>query len=408
MFIKKNKFYIYKYISMKFNLKKLKKLLNKKNIMYGLAFCGIIALLAFLAKIREEGFENTSDGRMLILVKDNSKNLDHHHLNISKIRVIDYENKEIPLTFHSTSDEWKKDDYKSALDNNSKTFFHSGYTDKHLYYHGTDYKGHMKRFPKWLSFTFPSDKDIKYIHIESRSGYENRIENVKLYVYRGKLDKFWKFSDGSTQPKIKDFSGASQTIIDATLKRKKHNYIMSDRLINEKSAYALREFSRFDENDIPTTIDDLKKASNSLNNMYANASKARFWKPEDSPINNADAKLLTLTEAHIFNDKNEDKLKTMKMIIEKLNKKQNEINELKSKISEAKTITDLTNIETKDDTIIKEIEEKKAKIKKQAQEAAQAKAKLFLGIIVALIVGGGIFFFMRKKPQVPVVQIPQS
>lgn len=391
---------------MKFNLKKIKKLFNKQNIIIGIIFCGIIAILTFLAKIREEGFENTSDSRMLILVKDNSKDFDHHHLNISKIRVIDYENKEIPLTFHSTSDEVSKDEYKKVLDNNPNTYFHSGYTDKHLYYHGTNYQGHMRRFPKWLSFTYPSDKDIKYIHIQARSGEEKRMDNVKLYIYRGKLSKFWKFSDGSTQPKIKDFSKASQTIIDATLKGKMHNYIMSDKLINEKAASAFREFKLFDENDIPTDIDSLKKASNSVNNMYINASNSRLWKLEDSPINNANAALLLLTEAHIFNDKNEDKLKTMKIIVEKLDKKKKEIEEIKAKISEAKSITDLTNIDSKDENILKEIEEKKNSINKAA---AETKAKIFIGIIIALIVSGGIFFFMRKKKTpITVAPITQS
>ena len=362
---------------MKFDLKNIKKLINKENMLYGIIFCEIIILLSFLTKKKDEDFENTSDSRMLILVKDNSKDLNHHHLNISKIRVIDYENKEIPLTLHSISDEWKKDDYKSVLDNNPKTFFHSGYTDKHLYYHGTNYQGHLKKSPKWVTFTFPSDKDIKYIHIQSRSGFENRIDNVKLYVYRGKLDKFWEFTKGSSIPIIKDFSKLPETIINVTLKGKIDNYIMSDKLINEKSALAFSNFDKFDENNISNDFDSLKKISNTLNNIYENASNARLWKMEDSPIDNSK----DIAESHIILDKNNDKLKRMKMILDKVNKK---IKEIEMKSEEVKTTEE-------------ETEEIKTESKKKEIKVARLKAKLFLGFIMVLIFGGGIFLFMKIR-----------
>ena len=357
------------------NINKIMKIFIKNKKIISLVLLGIILTSLTIYKVKEKF---TPGERLLILYKEKSENLDHHNINISRLELTDENDKKIPLTFHSTSDEVGKDRYKLMLDGKDNTYFHSGYRKEDNYYNGTSYSSHIKRYPKWIAFTFPNNVAIKKIYIKPRTNQEKRMAGMELMIFNKQKATFWgPETRGSDKIVLKTGALPQST---------KFSFKFPEKT-DEVKEYKIENMK-----------EDIFKSQQELDAK----NKLEDYEDEYSNYNTIESLRGPILELNEINRNYKIGSNLVKKYEKKLEKLEKE--KLEKEIEESKTIEDLKKIEVTDASLKEEIEKKEKQIK--ARKIAEEKAKKVLfGImgVLGISIIGLIYYLTRPKKVVEVI-----
>jgi hypothetical protein len=156
----------------------------KKNI--GIEEIIIASLSIYLIySLKNKIVENMDDQKRVIVFykppKPADDKTDSHHINIARIELFDENDEKVELTPHKYSSSSSHDHpLASALDGKNDTFTHTGYNEQHKWVDPPNFHNNGRRY---ISFTFPTNKNIKRIYVRNREGQEYRLKDMRVTIY---------------------------------------------------------------------------------------------------------------------------------------------------------------------------------------------------------------------------------